>query len=594
MNSTYRTSRVLVASMLTLAAALAAPACSTTDHGFTTNEGEFATDSGPPDVATTCGIHCSRDLKQVLDSCEGEAVKEQCNADQGCANGACVDACTSAAVNKGSPGCEFWTLPPDDDSAGGQCFAALIANTWDRAVELSADFDGAPLDISQAVYTVTRDADNAIYTKLDGPVPPGQVAVVFLSDAVGDISHAQIIHCPPGITAAYTEDPIFHGTVVTKAFHLKADAPVAAYSMFPYGGEQSKIPSATLLLPVSTWEKNYVAVSAHDFDSVRRQPRFLQLVANEDDTEVTIRPSVDIATTTNIAGTSAGNPKTYKLSRGQVLQIAQRELTGSPIEATKPIGMFGGAWCTELPDPYCDVVGQQIAPFAQWGTEYAAVPFLSRIETFNTEFHEKVPYSIVGAVDGTVLQYSPSRPLGAPETLNAGESIHFFTDQLFVVKSQDSKHPFYAAVYMTGSTYGSGMGVYTMGDPDFVNIPPSEQFLDRYVFFTDYTFPNTSLTIVRKKTSTGFKPVELECAGEITDFQPLDTEGNYEFAWVKLAEGFVLQNFERGTCNYGRQEAHSDGPFAVTVWGTGRNSSYGYVAGMGLRSINDAPPPVVK
>ncbi|MDF2696565.1 MAG: hypothetical protein K0S65_4948, partial [Labilithrix sp.] len=70
--------------------------------------------------------------------------------------------------------------------------------------------------------------------------------------------------------------------------------------------------------------------------------------------------------------------------------------------------------------------------------------------------------------------------------------------------------------------------------------------------------------------------------------------GRYEFAWVKLTDGFVGQKFAKGECSYGRHEAHSDGPFDVTVWGTAQYASYGYVGGTGLRPINDAEPPPVK
>ncbi len=116
-----------------------------------------------------------------------------------------------------------------------------------------------------------------------------------------------------------------------------------------------------------------------------------------------------------------------------------------------------------------------------------------------------------------------------------------------MVKSQTRSTPFHVNVYMTGSTYGAGNGgARTTGDPDFVNVPPADQYLDRYVFFTDFTFPETSLTVVRRKTATGFVPVELECAGPISGWQPLGSSGKYEFAWVKLTSGFTNQKFPQG------------------------------------------------
>ncbi len=115
------------------------------------------------------------------------------------------------------------------------------------------------------------------------------------------------------------------------------------------------------------------------------------------------------------------------------------------------------------------------------------------------------------------------------------------------------------------------------------------------MFFTDFTYPDTRLTVVRRKTAKGFLPVELECAGgPIEGFQPVGTSGEFEYAWVSLTTGALPEKFAKGSCGYGRQEAHSDGPFSVTVWGLGNYASYGYLAGTGLRPINDVAPPGVE
>jgi hypothetical protein len=311
-----------------------------------------------------------------------------------------------------------------------------------------------------------------------------------------------------------------------------------------------------------------------------------------------MRPTSDIGQGEGVDPAVTGQVVTWSLGRGQVLQITQNNsTTGSPISANKPIGVFGGSPCAFLPAgiEYCDITQQQIPPFAQWGSEYALVPYKPRTQALSGDVRETVPWSFVGSVDGTVLTYDPAKPPGAPDTLSAGQEATFMTDALVTVKSQDNKHPFHAAVYMTSSTFGGGApgGGRTTGDPDFVNVAPSDQFLSRYVFFTDFTFPDTSVTVVRRKTANGFLPVTFECAGEITGFAPLGTSGEYEYAWVTLTSGFVAQKFANGACGYGRQEAESDGPFSITVWGTGKDASYGYAGGVGSRPINAAPPPVV-
>jgi len=582
-------------------------ACSRRD-GFGEDAPALLNDAGADAPCTE--RKCSRDLRSIVSACGDEATLEVCTDDRGCGNGACVEPCEAARLSKGSVGCSFWTLPPDDaGNAPGSCFVAMIANTWNRPVTLKAGLGASPLDVSRATYLATKAGESTTYAPLAGPIPPGEVALVFLAEQADAGAVAYFTRCPVGVTPAITTDPIRHGTSRTQAFHLETDAPVAAYSIFPYGGAESYVPSATLLLPVSSWDTGYVAVStAHVTKDGQpgNENRTLQIVASEDATTVSMRPTVGIAGGAEVAGTLAGTPQTWTLSRGQVLQITQREdASGSPISADKPVGLFGGASCVNLPGelPYCDLTQQQIAPFAQWGNAYALVPFAPRIASLTGEAREVVPYSLVGAIDGTVLTWDPERPLGAPETLSAGQVATFFTTALVSVKSQDDRHPFHANVYMTGSGFNGGtgkplaygqVGPRTLGDPDFVNLVAADQFLDRYVFFADYTYPETTLTVVRRKTTRGFLPVTLSCGGEITGFAPLGTTGEFEYAWLHLTRGSIPQAFADGTCGYGRHEASSEGPFSVTIWGTGRDASYGYAGGTGSRPANSATLPPVR
>jgi IgGFc binding protein len=68
-----------------------------------------------------------------------------------------------------------------------------------------------------------------------------------------------------------------------------------------------------------------------------------------------------------------------------VLQITQLdELSGSPIESNKPIGLFSGAECHTLPNAtigFCDSMHQQIPPLSSWGHDYAPRTQLSLAST---------------------------------------------------------------------------------------------------------------------------------------------------------------------------------------------------------------------
>jgi len=595
-------SRLVTAVFAIASIVIAAASCGGRERAFT--EGPsldlVPSEAAAPDEPPSCaGLRCSRDLKSVVDGCSDEIV-EVCGPEKGCASGGCVDPCQAAEAAKGSTGCAFWTLPPDDPDYGpGSCFAAMIANTWDLPVTITAALGTTPLDLRDSLFTAEMVDTTPKYTKLEGPLPPGQVALVFLSEKrptpapVGGIQNFSA--CPDGVVGAFNGDPIEHDTTVTKAFSIKTNVPVSAYSIFPYGGANTYFPTATLLLPSTSWSTNYLAVNGwpRSYDAYQNPigTPTLQIVAASDDTEIRMRPKVDVYDGIGVTGGAAGRTLTWKLDRGQVLQITQPdELTGSPIESSKPIGVFGGARCTFIPKNVqaCDMIQQQVPPLGQWGSEYALVPYRDRLGA-DSERREIVPYRLVGAVDGTVLSYDPVKPREAPTTLRAGELVSFMSDELVVVKSQDAEHPFYASVMMTGARFNSGASGLTDGDPDFVNLVPTDQFLDRYVFFADHTFPETSLTLVRRKTAKGFMPVEIDCIGEVQSFRPLGATGDYEYAWVDLTKGFHPTS---GTCGAGRREAKSDGPFSVTVWGVGYCASYGYAGGAGSRPLTHVEVPV--
>ncbi|MDF2697269.1 MAG: hypothetical protein K0S65_5652, partial [Labilithrix sp.] len=314
--------RVSVRSVLALllsGGALAGMACTRDRRGFddTSPPGPLGTADAQSEPSCDETVRCSRDLKRVLrQRCDGtEDVLAECGPEQGCGDGKCIDACTSAELSKGSIGCSFATLPPDGTigntvPASGACFAALIANVWDRPAKLQAMLGADPLDIAASTYYAENDGRTVTYTRVDGAIAPGKVAVVFLAS-----SPAAEIQCPDAVVPALREDPIAHGTSRTRAFRLTSDVPVSAYSIWPYGGAGSFYPTATLLLPVSSWETNYVTVSSWTqgtSHSGAGQP-FLQIVASEENTEVRMRPSVNIIGGSGVPGVIQGQTQKWVL-----------------------------------------------------------------------------------------------------------------------------------------------------------------------------------------------------------------------------------------------------------------------------------------
>ncbi|MBK7582288.1 MAG: IgGFc-binding protein [Myxococcales bacterium] len=566
-------------------------------------------DGGQADSGGTACLPCSDDYTQVL-NCDG-SVKETCAAGLACGLGKCMDPCQAAAANKTTVGCDYYAVALDAMGGGfGGCFVAFVANTWSTPVHLQASFGGAPIDLGKHAARPVGTGTNLKYQPYDTAqgLPPGEVAILFLAnDPVAHGNWASPAACP--VPAAVGLDAHVHwgmniSTGRAKGFHIETDRPVVAYQMLPFNAAYSATTGATLLLPTSAWDTNYVAVNAYAqaFWQGMSIPPSMTLIAKEDGTTVTILPKTTIKAGINVAEIPANTLGKLSLNAGETVEFIQSdELTGSPIQADKPIGLFAGHLGLRLPaeTDYSDHSEQQIPPVRALGHEYAVASYRDRVPGIS----EKRKHRFVGAVDGTELSFDPPIP-GAPGKLELGSVAEVESDTPFVVKSQDAAHPFMVFTYMSSSGMLADLGAPAgYGDPDFLRMVAGQQYMKRYVFFTDPTYPETNLVVIRRRGDGGFADVTLDCAGKLDGFQPIGASGQYEFTRVDLSR----HNFEaQGNCNNGRREMTSSETFGLYVWGWGTpetrpgNSapcdntkpdntcdvSYAYPAGENLRPIN--------
>ncbi|MFN0245279.1 MAG: IgGFc-binding protein [Kofleriaceae bacterium] len=524
-----------------------------------------------------CALSCSSDLHSIID-CNGNTTME-CAGASACdpLTFTCTDACVSAELNKRSIGCDYYATDMElQSSSNDYCFAAFVANTWTTPAKITVRHNGVPLNAASFTRIPTGAGPALTYAPYDPNVgvPPGEVAILFLSGASGGPAP----NCPV-VPAVPTSGR--NGTYVGSSFNIQTDVPVVAYQINPYGGGAVAVTAASLLLPTSAWDVNYVAVNVSAAAAGRPS---MNIVAKSDGTIVTMTPIAAVVAGTGIPAGTAGQPLNITLNAGQHAQISQTaELTGSAITATAPIGFMAGHECMNIPvgTSFCDHGEQMVPPVKALGSRYVGVMYRPRVPAETTTF-----WRIIGAVDGTTLSYNT--PIaGAPTTINKGQVALFETGTPFVVTSQDTDHPFMLFTYMSGSTrFRSGFG-----DPDFVVSVPPEQYLSSYVFFADPTYPETNLVFIRTRGTNGqFHDVTLDCLGTIPTWTPIDND----FQWARV--DLVTGNFMGvGSCSTGRREASSTAPFGLWVWGWGtettttptRNVSYGYPGGMNVQQIND-------
>ena len=557
--------------------------------------GTFA--PSPPCAAT----QCSPDLSAVIE-CDGTPTP--CGAGLGCVAGSCIPACEAARTEQSTVGCEYYPVVPSIvNVSAGSCYAVLLANVWNSPAELKLAWGDQK--ISTSYVRIPRKVGNGFSYDLlpDGKLPPGQLAIAFLSGkkepfgiALGGTPLGT--NCPADVGAAI-DDAGLANSGRSKAFHLETSVPIVAYDIFPYGGAASFFPSSSLLLPTSAWDTNYVAVGGYPSGSqilAFGAFPYLQIVAATDNTTVKLLPTVTLNGGPGLPTGPAGVPYSTTMARGEMIQFWQKdEVNGTIVEADQPIAVVGGHQCAYVRDdePACDTLHQQLPPVRLMGNAYVATRYRDRASD-NTTNHEIVPWRIVGVVDGTQLTFDPP-VAAAPKTIDRGVVAEFRAPGPFVVTTQDVDHPIHVLAYMTGgtnavvpmvcSTCYDGFGA--MGDPEMVNIVPRDQFLSKYLFLTDPTYGNTNLVFVRSAKDA--KDVTLDCLGTVKGWQAIGGSG-YEMARVDM----MFNGEPVGECENGVHRASSDAPFGLTVWGFDLTASYGYPAGMAAKPLNHVTVPVVR
>ena len=573
---------------------------------------------GDPGYIYLCGsrvFQCSS-----LEQCE-----KPCG-DAGPCSAECVNPCLNSLGQNTSNGCDFYAVEMDvTQEAQGVCYAVFVVNQWQTGepARLEVDLGDTVLPIEQFARIPSGTGTNITYApfSMAQGLPQNQVAILFLSRDPAALSDPTpddprvLANCPAGVTPAVVGDAALHGTGTNTAFHIKSNVPIVAYQMLPYGGGRARVTGATLLLPTNVWGQNYLAANAYTAPTTITEANAgptLVVIAQQDNTHVTINPVAGIVGGGGLAAAAANQSVTYTVDKGEYLQFTQpNELTGSPIQADGPIAVIGGNTLMDVPitSVRADSAEQMLPPVQALGSEYVGVRYRSR----NPTSEEVVPWRIVGAVDGTTLTFDPP-VAGAPTGINASQLVEFSATGPFVVTSQDSAHPFYMAQYMTGGELFPTQADAGEGDPEFVNVITPSQYLSGYTFFTDPTYPETNLVVVRvvDKASGTFPDATLDCAGKLTGWTPVGTSGKYQFTRFDLSTG----NFQgQNGCNNGVHTmtasfANAPGavPFVgVTIWGWGnpvteannddtapnytRWVSYGYPAGANITKLNSVVVP---
>jgi len=489
------------------------------------------------------------------------------------------ETCEQAAQALTSVGCEFFVGDMDnwDDPYGG----------------MTPDAD--PLEYSIVVSNPQEDQDAAVEIE-DGAgallvgltLSPGQLEVIDVA-CEGDCF----------VPAAEID---VQGISELGGFRLTSDVPITAYQWNPYGHEIFTT-DASLLVPVTSLSGTYIVASWPTVLAADQNMSQVMIVGTEDGTSVTITPAVAVAAYGGVGPLSAlVESAPFTLDAADVLAIRSNEawadLTGTVIQADKTVVVFGGNSCATVPDAVtccCDHVEEQLLPLEAWGTATVLARHAPRADCTATQ--DTVIWRVIAGADAMTVTFDPPAP--APygdqhhfdqqgdyiEFQSAGD--HFAEGVLDDPPNQDEPGaPFFAYQMMNGALWASCGPLGDEGDPMMLLSPPAGQYLDRYVFNTDnvFDFDYDHIIVVREAGVA----VDLDCLGQLpdADFAAVGSSG-----W-EVGRFFIDDPASSNACTDGAHYIASDEPFGLSVVGTASYQSYGYLGGVGVRSIN--PNPVIE
>lgn len=367
------------------------------------------------------------------------------------------------------------------------------------------------------------------------------------------------------------------------AYRITADVPIIAYQFNP-GFTDSRVFSsdATVLFPAAAFDEQNMVVQ-HGFSS----GAYVTIAAAHDGTQVTVSAAASIAGGGGIAPIAAGGRTVIDLDEGDVVELRTDDndhgnLTGTRINTNPghPVAVFSGHECANVPalieTGSCDHLEHQVTGLRMWGTEFIASRVAPRAAAPEPTF-----WQVAASEDGTTVTFTADsavefldvmrQPLRLSEvSLDAGELLEFLSTGPAEQPGDFSilaDQPIAVMNYMTGQSL-LPEGDDKRGDPAMVQVPPTAQFLDRYVVFVPERFDEDFVVLTRQSG------VDILLNGA--------SVGND--GWAVVPGGFEVGRFPVGD---GVHRLESSAGFGVTVTGWRAADSYAYIGGTRTAIIND-------
>ncbi len=495
--------------------------------------------------------------------------------------------CADAEMYKTYIGCDYWPTVVANAVWSIFDFAVVVSNPGTTAADVTVT---GPNGTNQSV-TVQPNALVKIYLpwvpSLKGPDATSAGSAQPLTASV--LAKASAYHLVASV-------PVLVYQFNALEYAPKNGAPGKKWNTCPGKGDLFTPPcfsysnDASLLLPSTAMTGNYRIFTEHGNGTTASpfMPGYFAITATQANTTVKIQLS---STGNTLAGTGVtaiptGGKTTVTLNAGDVLELMGQgtnavDLSGSEVQADKPIQVVAGVACISNPaggtdamgSPLsCDHIEETVMPEETLGRHY--------VVTRPTGPH-KTPVThtvrLVGNVDGTNLTYMPA-VAGAPTTISAGEVVEIgeVTKDFEVT----GDHEFIVTMIQQSGGLVDPNAALSMqeGDPSLSAAVAVEQYRLNYVFLapSDYDFNFADVVMPMGTT------IMLDGAAVTTATTQLGGGSTYGVVRIPLTAG----------SSGGAHTLIADQPVGLQIIGYGLYTSYQYPAGLNLLAIAPPPPPI--
>ena len=337
----------------------------------------------------------------------------------------------------------------------------------------------------------------------------------------------------------------------------------------------------------------YIAASVRGDSGTAQQAKdsVILVIGTENDTEIIIEPNVVIMhafapqqTGNNFVPGLSVDLRTITIHRFQTfyLQLRGGDISGTRIIGDKPISVFSGHECANIPNEPCDILIEQVPPVDTWGTEVVTIPLITRnadlIRVFASQASTTVSVTRTDISSGMVTS-DPSF------TLNRNQFREFVISDYALIQSNNP-----IGVFQYSRSYTAGDPQNIISDPFMMWVPSCEQYRVSFAVAPAPFDPSIEGSIDGRVAYVNYTniavPAEYFNASMITvNNNPIDAS---KFSQIRRADSSTWGYGARLPLDVGAQIIRHQDPNAalsVTIYGFSNQISWGCTGGTDLTPI---------